>query len=335
MRTCPVRESLVHGPAVVAAALGLAIASGAAARPGQPTSIFDSLDRFAPGEPLPANQPALFPGCPSWSGTGLSVVGSVGGTSVAEIELSGLSGSSLRADAVAGRAPGNLRVRFSALPSAPARVSFDAVQSGTLQSTTFEVADVSTGFIIGRLLLGADSPIATGCNGTTSGASPNIFILRPCPSTPEGAFVDTGVAVPLNARYRIEAAIAENGGVAYTIDRNDGQGPRPLGSSTSLSGTTAFDRVAFARVGGAGGTEAVRIDNLRISGGTVTPLCPGDATRDARTDFADLNAVLGQFAQVGAPGSLAGDVNGDGIVNFSDLNLVLGNFGVVCVCGPG
>ena len=60
-------------------------------------------------------------------------------------------------------------------------------------------------------------------------------------------------------------------------------------------------------------------------------LLGGDANLDDRVDFADLNLVLGQFGQAGAPGggagSLSGDVNWDGQVNFGDLNVVLGAFG--------
>ncbi len=56
--------------------------------------------------------------------------------------------------------------------------------------------------------------------------------------------------------------------------------------------------------------------------------CPGDANGDNVVNFADLNAVLSTFGQVGA--GLVGDVNGDGVVNFTDLNEVLSNFGAVC-----
>lgn len=62
----------------------------------------------------------------------------------------------------------------------------------------------------------------------------------------------------------------------------------------------------------------------------VTAACAGDANGDGLVNFSDLNIVLGQFGQVGAPGSLAGDVNDDGVVNFADLNIVLAFFGTVC-----
>ncbi len=66
--------------------------------------------------------------------------------------------------------------------------------------------------------------------------------------------------------------------------------------------------------------------------GTVTVLseCPGDTNGDRIVNFADLNTVLSQFGQGGAPGALAGDVNNDGLVNFSDLNIVLSAFGTAC-----
>lgn len=53
---------------------------------------------------------------------------------------------------------------------------------------------------------------------------------------------------------------------------------------------------------------------------------PGDANGDGVVDFADLNIVLSNFGDTGAPGD-PGDLNGDGVVNFVDLNLVLSGFG--------
>lgn len=53
----------------------------------------------------------------------------------------------------------------------------------------------------------------------------------------------------------------------------------------------------------------------------------GDTNGDGAITFADLNTILAQFGQTGAPGALAGDVNGDGAVSFGDLNLVLSAFG--------
>ncbi|TVQ64503.1 MAG: esterase family protein [Phycisphaerales bacterium] len=58
------------------------------------------------------------------------------------------------------------------------------------------------------------------------------------------------------------------------------------------------------------------------------PACPGDTNADGVVNFTDLNAVLGDFGQMGD--DLPGDVNGDGVVDFADLNAVLGNFGAVC-----
>lgn len=56
-------------------------------------------------------------------------------------------------------------------------------------------------------------------------------------------------------------------------------------------------------------------------------LLSGDANGDGTVNFGDLNFVLSQYGQSGAPGALPGDVNGDGVVNFEDLNDVLGAFG--------
>ena len=49
---------------------------------------------------------------------------------------------------------------------------------------------------------------------------------------------------------------------------------------------------------------------------------PGDVNKDGVVNFADLNAILGQFGQPGFA-----DLNLDGVVNFADLNTVLLNFG--------
>lgn len=54
---------------------------------------------------------------------------------------------------------------------------------------------------------------------------------------------------------------------------------------------------------------------------------PGDLNGDGVVNFADLNLLLSNFGQTGAPGSTPGDANGDGVVNFEDLNIVLTNFG--------
>ncbi len=56
--------------------------------------------------------------------------------------------------------------------------------------------------------------------------------------------------------------------------------------------------------------------------------CAGDANGDNLVNFADLNAVLGDFGASGM--GLPGDLNGDGAVDFADLNLVLSNFGQGC-----
>jgi hypothetical protein len=56
--------------------------------------------------------------------------------------------------------------------------------------------------------------------------------------------------------------------------------------------------------------------------------CFGDLDGDGDVDFADLNALLGQYNQVG-PG-LAADLDGDGDVDFADLNALLGVYNLPC-----
>lgn len=73
------------------------------------------------------------------------------------------------------------------------------------------------------------------------------------------------------------------------------------------------------------GIDALLIESLSCEDVAV---CEGDTNGDDVVNFADLNAVLGDFGETG-PG-FAGDVNGDEVVNFEDLNIVLANFGQVC-----
>lgn len=60
------------------------------------------------------------------------------------------------------------------------------------------------------------------------------------------------------------------------------------------------------------------------------PPCRADANGDGAVDFLDLNIVLSEYGQTGAPGTLAADFNNDGRVDFLDLNIALGEFGRVC-----
>lgn len=97
----------------------------------------------------------------------------------------------------------------------------------------------------------------------------------------------------------------------------------PVGSSTSFDHTFQMTGTFFYKCQAHCGS---------MMKGTVIVLqpCPGDTNGDRVVNFADLNQVLSQFGQSGAPGTLAGDVNNDGVVNFADLNIVLSNFGLAC-----
>jgi len=67
-----------------------------------------------------------------------------------------------------------------------------------------------------------------------------------------------------------------------------------------------------------------------VAAGALLPsstFCPTDVDGDLRTDFADLNAVLGVYGLYGESGA---DVDGDGDVDFTDLNLLLGQYGQNC-----
>lgn len=56
--------------------------------------------------------------------------------------------------------------------------------------------------------------------------------------------------------------------------------------------------------------------------------CPGDIDHDLDIDFADLNALLSGFNQLGE--ALPGDFDNDGDVDFADLNTLLGVFNTSC-----
>lgn len=77
-----------------------------------------------------------------------------------------------------------------------------------------------------------------------------------------------------------------------------------------------------------GGSETV-VGQIGPYGQWATEFrCTGDVNRDNTVNFADLNAVLGDFGTA-AP-NLFTDLNRDGVVNFADLNIVLGAFGTGC-----
>ncbi len=114
----------------------------------------------------------------------------------------------------------------------------------------------------------------------------------------------------------------------YTWFRNGSQVNNGGPYSGATTATLTINPATAATVG----TYFARVSNSCGSAdsdtATLTIGCPGDTNGDNIVNFADLNAVLGQFGQTG-PG-LAADVNGDGTVNFADLNIVLSNFGRTC-----
>jgi len=107
--------------------------------------------------------------------------------------------------------------------------------------------------------------------------------------------------------------------------------PNPVGASApalvkawDISGDGRADLVAIRPTGGTdGGPETGPL--LPTIAVRVNRAVQGDANRDGRVDFLDLNIVLGDFGQTGA--GKRGDVNGDGKVDFFDLNMVLSSFG--------
>lgn len=119
-----------------------------------------------------------------------------------------------------------------------------------------------------------------------------------------------------------------DGGVSAGIQAQTGvRALATIPARAAGGATTGFEALA---VGGeftsVGGTPSGRIA-IRAGCGVA---CPGDANGDNLVNATDLNLVLSQYSQVGAPGTLQGDVNRDGVVNFLDLNLVLSAFGRSC-----
>ena len=68
------------------------------------------------------------------------------------------------------------------------------------------------------------------------------------------------------------------------------------------------------------------------AGARGVTVCPGDANRDDRVDFRDLNMVLEQWQTFRTSG-FEGDVTGDGFVSFADLELVLEFWDFTCGIG--
>ncbi len=90
---------------------------------------------------------------------------------------------------------------------------------------------------------------------------------------------------------------------------------------------TVFVRWAMGTTDGSVTYHGWNIDDVEFTS-LIVLACQGDADSDGDTDLGDLNTVLFNFGNVGAPG-IPGDVTGDGLVDLVDLNTVLFNFGCV------
>lgn len=109
----------------------------------------------------------------------------------------------------------------------------------------------------------------------------------------------------------------------------------------NVASRSAADNVEHVRVTGlAPGDYSLEVRRADTLGGSAweftvawlwpAQTCPGDANGDNLVNFTDLNIVLSDYGQTGAPGSLPGDLDGNGVVNFLDLNIVLSFFGRAC-----
>ncbi len=74
------------------------------------------------------------------------------------------------------------------------------------------------------------------------------------------------------------------------------------------------------------------VDSQGITPNSVAPWrnCPTDINEDGRTDFDDLNLLLGAYNSTDDPGVLFEDLDLDGDVDFADLNLLLGAYNLDC-----
>ncbi len=254
-------------------------------------------------------------------------------------------------------ATGGVGARFIFQPGADqdVRVMHDTFVTSINSLWTSEPANISSGFIIARLLWGGQNS-TTGI-GLPIGPIPDFYTLDPssCGGFFECQFVPCGipqfyrrgapfpgwngnnpqndptqrVPVPVNAWFTIIHETTSAKVLRHVLDLHDGNGEFVIFEASGLL-PNRVDRVAFS---GAFETEneACYIDNVHIEGVQFTNcLRPqGDLDFDGDIDFTDLNALLSNFGATGSPG-FPGDVNNDGVVNFTDLNTLLSNFGATC-----
>lgn len=74
--------------------------------------------------------------------------------------------------------------------------------------------------------------------------------------------------------------------------------------------------------------DAALLAFLGDNANSPAPPCPGDTNGDRVVDFADLNAVVGQFNAAGV--GLFADLDDSDTVDFADLNLVLSSYNAPC-----
>lgn len=300
---------------LILTALASSLSAGALARPdGLASFLHESFERFTPGSPISG----AAPGCPTWNGgfTAASV-----GTGIAARAPAGVN-SMLSA---------TLPNRFAPDQSDSVVCEVDCFIESIAPSATVNFWQPSSGPAGLRVVWGGVNTVPGACPGfpNTIGAWVNVHAVLSCGSPSNPRFLDTGVAVPVGAWFRLTIQSRSDGVIAGWLDRLDGAAPAPLFEEFSLA-SGSVDTIGFSN--SATGAGAMLVDRVIVRGPSARPPCPADATRDGRVNFADLNLVLSQYGLVGAPGTLAGDVDGDGAVTFADLNAVLSAYGATCAC---
>lgn len=135
----------------------------------------------------------------------------------------------------------------------------------------------------------------------------------------EGSLVDIGVSFDIGIQGSL-GEVATLGNLLFAADRDTiSDGVRGLRSFTIESDGTLTQNGTI-------------VDSQGIAPNAIAPwrLCPGDIDGDGVVAFPDLNLLLDDYNETGAPGILLTDVTADGVVNFDDLNALLAGFGAPC-----
>ncbi len=126
----------------------------------------------------------------------------------------------------------------------------------------------------------------------------------------------------------------------FTIAREQGLSPHPnvvcAYPSRNLPGGYTY-RIRPATLGPAAllcdlglAVNPSVADDAALHSFTISASCTGDADANGTVNFADISAILTNWAAAAGPCVSSTDANADGMVNFADITAVLSNFGASC-----